>query len=88
MVAAVLFISLIVALIINMPVGIAIGVSSLCAILADGRISSLYIVQQLVTSADSFPLSKFIQCLTWRSHSHHLITFLRQLLEQSLAECV
>lgn len=39
-----------------MPVGIAIGVSSLCAILADGRISSLYIVQQLVTSADSFPL--------------------------------
>lgn len=38
------------------PVGIAIGVSSLCAILADGRISSLYIVQQLVTSADSFPL--------------------------------
>lgn len=56
MVAAVLFISLIVALIINMPVGIAIGVSSLCAILADGRISSLYIVQQLVTSADSFPL--------------------------------
>ena len=56
MVAAVLFLSLVVALIINMPVGIAIGASSLCAILADGRISSLYIVQQLVTSADSFPL--------------------------------
>ena len=56
MVAAVLFLSLVVALIINMPVGIAIGASSLCAILADGRISSLYIVQQLVTSTDSFPL--------------------------------
>ncbi|MBQ6635166.1 MAG: TRAP transporter large permease [Lachnospiraceae bacterium] len=56
MVTAVLFLSLVVALIINMPVGIAIGASSLCAILADGRISSLYIVQQLVTSADSFPL--------------------------------
>lgn len=56
MVAAVLFITLIIALILNMPVGIAIGLSSLCAILADGRISSLYIVQQLVTSADSFPL--------------------------------
>lgn len=56
MVAAVLFLSLVVALVINMPVGIAIGASSLCAILADGRISSLYIVQQLVTSADSFPL--------------------------------
>lgn len=56
MVAAVLFITLVIALILNMPVGIAIGLSSLCAILADGRISSLYIVQQLVTSADSFPL--------------------------------
>ena len=39
-----------------MPVGIAIGLSSLCAVFADGRLSSLYIVQQLVTSADSFPL--------------------------------
>lgn len=56
MVAAVLFIALVVTLVLNTPVGIAIGVSSLCAILADGRISSLYIVQQLVTSADSFPL--------------------------------
>ena len=56
MVAAVLFIALVVTLVLNMSVGIAIGVSSLCAILADGRISSLYIVQQLVTSADSFPL--------------------------------
>ncbi len=56
MVAAVLFIALVVTLVLNMPVGIAIGVSSLCAILADGRISSLYIVQQLVASADSFPL--------------------------------
>ena len=56
MVAAVLFIALVVTLVLNMPVGIAIVVSSLCAILADGRISSLYIVQQLVTSADSFPL--------------------------------
>ena len=56
MVAAVLFIALVVTLVLNTPVGIAIGVSSLCAILADGRISSLYIVQQLVTSADSLPL--------------------------------
>lgn len=56
MVAAVLFIALVVTLVLNTPVGIAIGVSSLCAILADGRISSLYIVQQLVASADSFPL--------------------------------
>ncbi len=56
MVAGVLFISLVITLILNVPVGIAIGLSSLCAIFADGRLSSLYIVQQLVTSADSFPL--------------------------------
>lgn len=56
MVSGVLFISLVVTLIFNVPVGIAIGLSSICAILADGRLSSLYTVQQLVTSADSFPL--------------------------------
>ena len=56
MVCAVLFIVLIIALVVNVPVGIAIGVSSLAAVLADGRLSSTYIVQQLVTSADSFPL--------------------------------
>lgn len=56
MVCAVLFIVLIGALVINVPVGIGIGVSSLAAVLADGRLSSTYIVQQLVTSADSFPL--------------------------------
>ena len=56
MVCAVLFIVLIIALVVNVPVGIAIGVSSLAAVLADGILSSTYIVQQLVTSADSFPL--------------------------------
>ena len=56
MVCAVLFIVLIIALVVNVPVGIAIGVSSLAAVMADGRLSSTYIVQQLVTSADSFPL--------------------------------
>lgn len=56
MVCAVLFVVLLVALIINVPVGIGIGIASLAAVLADGRLSSTYIVQQLVTSADSFPL--------------------------------
>lgn len=56
MVASVLFLSLVLFLIINVPVGIAIGISSLSAVLADGRISSTYIFQQLVTSVDSFPL--------------------------------
>lgn len=56
MVFSVLFSSLVVFLIINVPVGIAIGISSLCAVIADGRLSSTYIYQQLVTSVDSFPL--------------------------------
>lgn len=56
MVALVLFISLVLFLIVNVPVGIAIGISSLCAVIADGRISVTYIYQQLVTSVDSFPL--------------------------------
>lgn len=56
MISIVLFVSLIVFLIINVPVGIAIGLSSLSAILMSDRLSATYIVQQLVTSADSFPL--------------------------------
>lgn len=56
MVSIVLFISLIVFLIVNVPVGIAIGLSSLSAIILNDRLSATYIVQQLVTSADSFPL--------------------------------
>jgi C4-dicarboxylate transporter DctM subunit len=56
MVSIALFISLIVFLIVNVPVGIAIGLSSLSAIILNDRLSATYIVQQLVTSADSFPL--------------------------------
>ncbi|MDF2950640.1 MAG: C4-dicarboxylate transporter permease [Anaerocolumna sp.] len=56
MVSAVLFIGLILFLILNVPVGMAIGLSSLAAILVEGRLSGTYIVQNLVTGADSFPL--------------------------------
>lgn len=56
MVSIVLFVSLLVFLIVNVPVGIAIGLSSLSAIIVNDRLSATYIVQQLVTSADSFPL--------------------------------
>lgn len=56
MVSAALFISLIVFLILNLPVGIAIGLSSLTAILVGGRLSVAYIAQALVTSCDSFPI--------------------------------
>lgn len=56
MVSAVLFISLAVFIILNLPVGIAIGLSSLCAIIAGESLSTSYIAQTLVTSVDSFPI--------------------------------
>lgn len=56
MITAVLFLSLVLFLILDVPVGIAIGLSSLCTILANGHLSMTYLSQQLVTAADSFPL--------------------------------
>lgn len=53
---AVLFISLILFLVLSVPVGIAIGLSSLCTILVGGHLSTTYLAQQLVIAADSFPL--------------------------------
>lgn len=55
-VAIILFVALIIGIIVNLPVGFAIGVSSIAAVMADGRLSNTYIVQQLITSSDSFPL--------------------------------
>lgn len=55
-VALVLFAALIIAIIVNVPVGFAIGLSSISAVLSDGRLSSTYVVQQLVSGTDSFPL--------------------------------
>ncbi|MBU3182269.1 TRAP transporter large permease [Clostridium psychrophilum] len=54
MVSAALFISLIVFLIFNVPVGIAIGLSSLVAIIAGDTLSLGYLPQALVTGTDSF----------------------------------
>ena len=48
-VAIVLFGVLFVGLLLNMPVGFAIGLASMMAILTDGRLSNLYVVQQMVT---------------------------------------
>lgn len=56
MVSAALFISLILFLILNVPVGIAIGCSSLAAIMASGTLSHTYIVSTLVSASDSFPI--------------------------------
>lgn len=56
MVTAALFIGLIVFLILNVPVGIAIGCASLAAVLTLGSLSSTFIAATLVTASDSFPL--------------------------------
>lgn len=56
MVSSALFISLVFFLIINVPVGIAIGLSALAAVLATGTLSHSYIVSTLVSASDSFPI--------------------------------
>ncbi|MEI4474111.1 TRAP transporter large permease [Frigidibacter sp. MR17.24] len=56
MVAAVLFLSLAVFLILNVPVGIAIGLASVAAIVTGGGLSMGYVAQTLVSSTDSFPI--------------------------------
>lgn len=55
-VAIAAFVALVVVLILNVPVGFGIGLSSVIAVLADGRLSSLYIVDQIISGTDSFPL--------------------------------
>lgn len=56
MVSAVLFISLFAFLILNVPVGIAIGVASLMAIVAGESLSTGYVTQSLISGCDSFPI--------------------------------
>ena len=56
MVAAILFILLAVLLIVNVPVGIALGISTMGALLVSGTMSLTSIPQALVTSCDSFPI--------------------------------
>ncbi len=56
MVATTLFASLIILLILNVPVGIAIGVASMLTIVVSGTLSELYLAQTLVSATDSFPL--------------------------------
>ena len=56
MVAIVLFLSLFAFLIFNVPVGIAIGLSSLAAIVTGGTMSNTFLVQQMIAGSDSFTL--------------------------------
>jgi C4-dicarboxylate transporter DctM subunit len=56
MVSGALFISLLVFLCLNVPVGIAIGMSAVTAILVGGRLSLGFVAQALVNGVDSFPI--------------------------------
>ena len=56
MVSIALFFGLFIFLVLNVPVGIAIGLSSLAAIIVGSKLSIAYVAQTLVTSTDSFPI--------------------------------
>ena len=56
MVTLVIFGSLVLFLILGIPIGISLGLASLCAILYSGVIDVNYLAQTLITSTDSFPL--------------------------------
>lgn len=56
MVSAVLFGSFIIFIILNTPIGIALGLASLVTISYSGQVELSYLAQSLTTSVDSFPL--------------------------------
>ena len=53
---AILFGSFALFLILRVPIGISLGLSSLVAIMTSGVVQPTYLAQGLVTGADSFPL--------------------------------
>jgi C4-dicarboxylate transporter, DctM subunit len=56
MVAAVLFISFAVFLLLSVPIGIALGLSTLVTIVYTGSLPLEFLAKELITSVDSFPL--------------------------------
>lgn len=56
MTGLVLFVSLLVFLILNVPVGIAIGLSAWASVLVNSRMTDSFVVSQLIAGSDSFPL--------------------------------
>ncbi len=56
MASVMLFGGLFLLIILQVPVGVAIGASSLAAVLVNGRLSASYVAQALVTGTDSFPI--------------------------------
>lgn len=56
MVALTLFGSFVLFLILNLPIGIALGLASLSAIAVGGSATLTYLAQSMITATDSFPL--------------------------------
>lgn len=75
MISLVLFGSLVVLLILNVPVSISLGIASLITILVSGDLTSGYIVQNLVTSADSFTTMS-IPFLFWQERLWEAVEYL------------
>ncbi|MFI3251054.1 MAG: TRAP transporter large permease [Eubacteriales bacterium] len=50
----IIFIALGILLLLNLPVGISIGLASLCGVLASSRMTHTFIVSQLIAGSDSF----------------------------------
>lgn len=56
MVALVLFLAFLLLMLLRVPIGIALGLACLIAILYSGTIDPVFLAQNLITSTDSFPL--------------------------------
>ncbi|RXJ02041.1 TRAP transporter large permease [Anaerobacillus alkaliphilus] len=56
MVAAVLFISFALFLLLSVPIGIALGLSTFVTIIYSGNLNLQFLAKELITSVDSFPL--------------------------------
>ncbi len=56
MIAAILFGTFILFMLVKVPIGFSLGLACLVTIFYSGDVSPVYLVQGLVTSADSFPL--------------------------------
>ena len=56
MASLILFGGMFLLIILQVPVGVAIGGASLAAVLENGRLSASYVAQSMITGVDSFPI--------------------------------
>ena len=56
MASLILFGGMFLLIILQVPVGVAIGAASFGAVVENGRLSLSYVAQQMITGVDSFPI--------------------------------